>query len=160
MRNEGAGDHRILHIARKRFCLSIPWWGRRDSNPHDRSHMLLRHARLPFRHASISQWYLPSLTPLDSSFHQSNGVVHLLVDVRVDALYVAGVVFTTPVSTNWTSSSTALHRRRNDRDPGSFSARQRGRARCPPSPFCVSKRGTRSEANAGGSYTPKHSFHP
>ena len=27
------------------------WWGRRDSNPHGRSHMLLRHARLPFRHS-------------------------------------------------------------------------------------------------------------
>ena len=27
------------------------WWGRRDSNPHGLSHMLLRQARLPFRHS-------------------------------------------------------------------------------------------------------------
>ena len=101
-----------------------PGRGRRDSNPHDHSHMLLRHERLPFRHLSFSQWYLPSLTPLDSGFRQSDGVVHLRVDVRVDALYVTGVVFTTPVSKNRTSSSTALHRRRNNRDPGSYSARQ------------------------------------
>ena len=35
----------------------IYWWGRRDSNPHGRNHMLLRHARLPFRHSLMSQWY-------------------------------------------------------------------------------------------------------
>ena len=31
------------------------WWGRPDSNRHALRHMLLRHARLPFRHSPI-EW--------------------------------------------------------------------------------------------------------
>ena len=29
------------------------WWGRRDSNPHALRHMILNHARLPFRHFPV-----------------------------------------------------------------------------------------------------------
>ena len=53
------------------FVLTPPWWGRRDSNPHGLSHMLLRHARLPFRHSPVTQMVLP--TPLDSGFRRNDG---------------------------------------------------------------------------------------
>ena len=31
-------------------CECDGWWGRGDSNSHARGHMILNHARLPFRH--------------------------------------------------------------------------------------------------------------
>ncbi len=44
------------------------WLGRMvvkwDSNPHGRSHMLLRHARLPFRHSPDASMLLASAPPL------------------------------------------------------------------------------------------------
>lgn len=50
-------------------------WARRDSNPHALRHMLLRHARLPFRHSPVAMM-IPQLSTLrNASCRAAQGVV-------------------------------------------------------------------------------------
>ena len=44
--------HRVpTHNSNAVLSTVKPWWGSLESNPHGLTHMLLRHARLPFRHS-------------------------------------------------------------------------------------------------------------
>ncbi len=45
------------------YQVALEWWGQRELNPHALRHMILSHARLPFRH-------VPSL----ASIARTNGI--------------------------------------------------------------------------------------
>ena len=84
--------HAVDDLTRRGF----PWWGRRDSNPHGLSHMLLRHARLPFRHSPARSMVLSDADStgikrlckheLRSGSHVSRISEQYLVDGDFDAL--------------------------------------------------------------------------
>ena len=54
VRTLGFTDQRNPELESSLF--SVGWWGRRDSNPHARGHMILSHARLPIPTLPRNRW--------------------------------------------------------------------------------------------------------